>query len=618
MEISFKASLLNKLKSSNSTTSKENLGQKQTPAKDEFLGSYKVSNKAKGNIILAGAGSLLLATAALFGKRLPKIAKAIMIPTGALASFGGIALTLKRDKDTNANILEETLPDGTKKTCNVTLNPDGSVIEKGRLIKPDGIIEEYTEHKNKDEVPLFVEKNIMHPDGKNYHLKIDVIPKGDKIHKTIKEITETDGTKITEEKEYISGSILAKDYDYILDSDSVSDAYACTRKEIKPNGEEIIVEKSTVRNENGKDEITYKKITKYPNGAQDVEQVSTIDGKDGESIEETAISYADGKKVKSKYTSAGWGANKQESEIIYPNGDIEKTLTEYEEATGKKETKETKYTDGKIRREVIETKHKPNHLEKQEIKIVYPDKKEETIIKESEYDENDNLIKVTSEKTLPDGTQTKEAIENKHEYDSEGNIIKTITTKTKPDGTKEIIETNSNYIYEKTNSGVKYPISKETRETRADGTVDTEKITYEYPQDVKEASFEYSRPKPIKATGEKYCADGKLHKFEESYLEQDGDYSWTPQVETGITTFADGGKNEYRVEFNKGNYDKIESGISHFANGDVKEYKEFYKQDNYYVDPEKVKEEYSITHADGTVESSKKELGADGVWIDVK
>ena len=90
-----------------------------------------------------------------------------------------------------------------------------------------------------------------------------------------------------------------------------------------------------------------------------------------------------------------------------------------------------------------------------------------------------------------------------------------------------------------------------------------------------------------------------------------------PLAETGATTFTDGGVNEYKVKYIDNGHTKVEEGISRFKNGDVKKYKEHYSVDLFFNE-EKVKEEYTITHPDGSTETSKKELGAGGEWTEVK
>lgn len=108
-----------------------------------------------------------------------------MLSVGSIASIGGIFGTLKNSNATKenntqniTNSLKETLSDGTKKICTISLNPDGSTIEKGKLVKPNGIIEEYIEHKNKEEVPTYDEAIVTHSDGKIYQRKVTLVPDG--------------------------------------------------------------------------------------------------------------------------------------------------------------------------------------------------------------------------------------------------------------------------------------------------------------------------------------------------------------------------------------------------------------------------------------------------------
>ncbi|MBR1977860.1 hypothetical protein IKA15_06255, partial [bacterium] len=491
-------------------------------------------------------------------------------------------------------------------------------FEKGRLIKPDGVVEEYVEHKNKDEIPLFVEKNISRPDGKNYHFKVSLVPEGNKITKSIKEITEADGTKIIHEHTYAQSDYVSRDYSLIVDGDSdfVSSNYVKTT--VKPDGVQIIEKQETSRNADGAELENRIKTTKYPNGKQDIEQMKRLRGKDDKTTEEKESLFADGKKVKSVTESQTWKNSKTETETVYPNGNIEKRTLVYSEEAGDDETITTKYKDGRTKEEKILRASGSSYpaTTKSEAKITHPDNKEEITIKEYEYDDKNNMIKEATNKTLPDGTQIKELVEKSYEYNENEDLIGIVETKTKADGTKETTSTSCNYTYETTKSGLKYPKTKETREVRPDGTVDTERITYEYLPSIKDATEKHQLT-PIKSFGEEYCADGKLHKFEESYLTPDGEYCFMPLAETGATTFTDGGVNEYKVKYIDNGHTKVEEGISRFKNGDVKKYKEHYSVDLFFNE-EKVKEEYTITHPDGSTETSKKELGAGGEWTEVK
>ena len=124
-----------------------------------------------------------------------------MLSVGSIASIGGFFGTLKNSNTTKENntqnipnSLKETLSDGTKKICTISLNPNGSTIEKGKLVKPNGIIEEYIEHKNKDEVPTYDEAIVTHSDGKIYQRKVTLVP--DRSSETYKKEISADDKKV--------------------------------------------------------------------------------------------------------------------------------------------------------------------------------------------------------------------------------------------------------------------------------------------------------------------------------------------------------------------------------------------------------------------------------------
>ncbi len=616
-KINFGSNIFNKIKSDKTSPKNEKISCKNHNAKDEFISSNKAANGAKKNVALSAFGTVLLAACGIFGKRLPKAAKAVMIPTGIASSLGGIVLSLKGGKGNGTNTIEEILPDGTKKTCDIKLNPDGSTLEKGKLIKPDGVVEEYIEHKDKNEHPLYVEKNINHPDGKNYHSKVSLVSNGERIVKTNREVIETDGTKIILENHFADDDFFAKEFELIASPTSICDSADYTRTKIEPNGVQTIKNKTTEYTDDGGSIVNIVKTVKYPNGTQDIEQTKVIDH-GTKKIEEKEALFANGEQIKSREETEefeDYGKMKTETESICQDGSVKNSTKLRDSKNGETETIVTKYPDGKVKEEKIYRALPISNLKttKSEAKIIYPDKKEENIVKEYEYDDKSNLTKEVTTKTLPDGTQTQEVFEKSYEYNDDGYLVGTVETKTNADGTKEATKTALNYEFGTTKRGVKFPKTKEICTTYSNGTTDTEKVTYEYEADVENSTSKYY-PAPTKAVGEKYCADGKVHKFNESYIAADGDHVSFPQSETGITTFPDGGSNEYKIEWSQ--EAKVEEGVSHFKNGDVKTYKEVY--DTHLPDDQKIKEEYTITHPDGTVETSKKVLGALGEMIEVE
>ncbi len=490
--------------------------------------------------------------------------------------------------------------DGTYKEIKVNTKTKNSTVERIKLYNPDG---------------SYIEKTSSKEDGILEESECHYDKKGNMI------LSET--TKQNSEGEVFETSKIA----YIYDKKGGRSKLERTTVDLKnkkttrmityydEDGELLKSEGETITSEN---KIKVVDLHDKKGIIEVIKEVTTPDGKtletdkkkytydaDGKKTGQGICTEADGKKHEYKeiYDTGGTMLEEQGVTTFADGGTNTYTIKLNSDGT-KTETGTYKFKDGRIK-EYTEDKGVFDKILSESFKILYPDGKVEMFDAKYEYDSKFNVAReerVTKDK---EGKEEKTVKENAYTFNDKEDAIKLETTTTKQDGTVEKEVTESDYTYKIveptkfSDTVISLPAmprmdTEKRKVTHADGKVDEYDIKYEY----------YPREGQRIEKGVMKCSDGKTHTYETKAEGQGGSYRNIQ--EKGTTVFPDGGRNEYRIDFEHGVYlseAKTEKGHSTFVNGDTKDYTEEYDRNG-----RKIKEEYTIKHKDGTSETKKKVL----------